>query len=177
MSVLMVILGIIMILLGFGCLFTPLVTLAAAGYFIAIVLIVSGLSGIITGFQFKIYGLNFIVSILALILGVFALVRPGGIETIDTVLIFLFAVWLVVRGAATISLSLNARKLGPGSEWVWGLIVGIICVLLGIYSFVHPSVSAIAIGWLIAFYLIEEGFDIIAMSRVVKQVSDAAKYD
>ncbi len=164
-----------MIVLGCGCLFTPLVTLTAAGYFIAIVLVVSGISGIITGFQFKFYGFNFIVSILALILGVFALVRPGGIETIDSILIFLFGAWLVIRGAASISLSLNYRKLGIGSDWILGLIIGILCVVLGIYSFIHPSVSAIAIGWLIAFYLIEEGIDIIAMSRVIKEISDVVK--
>ena len=176
MYVLMIILGILLILLGIGCAFTPLATLAAAGVFIAIVLVASGICGIITGFQFKVYGLNFVVSILALILGILALVRPGGIKVIDSLLIYLFAIWLVCRGAASIAASLNLRKLGEGNKWILVLIIGILAVALGLYSFVHPSVSAIAVGLLIAFYFIEEGIDIIAMSRVAKEISDAAEY-
>jgi uncharacterized membrane protein HdeD (DUF308 family) len=167
----MLILGILMIVFGVSCACTPIATLAAAGYFIAVVLIVSGISGIITGFRFKIYGFNLVVSILALVLGVLALVRPGGIETIDTVLIYLFAAWLVIKGFYSASLSLKVRKLSVGSEWVLGLITGILGIVLGIYSFVHPNVPAIAIGLLIGFYFIEQGIDIIAMSRVVKHVS------
>lgn len=173
MSVLMVILGILMIICGIGCALTPLATLAAAGYFIAFVLIASGIAGIITGFRFKTYGVNFVVSILAVILGVLALVRPGGVETIDNILIYLFAAWLVVRGASSAALSLKLKKLELGNEWILGLIIGILGIALGIYSFIHPAVPALAIGVLIGLYFIEEGIDIIAMSRVVKQVSDA----
>ena len=175
MSILMVILGVLMIICGVCCAITPLATLAAAGYFIAIVLIASGISGIITGVKFKAYGVNFVVSILAVILGVLALVRPGGIETIDKVLIYLFAGWLVVRGASSISLSLQLKKLELGNDWILGLIIGILGIILGIYSFIHPSIPAVAIGVLIGFYFIEEGIDIIAMSRVVKEVSDAVE--
>ena len=168
MSVLMTVLGVLLIICGVCCACTPLATLAAAGYFIAVVLIVSGVSGIIAGVRFRFYGLNFVVSILAVVLGVIALVRPGGVEAIDKVLIFLLAVWLLIRGCSSVALSLKARRLPFGNGWVWGLIIGIAGILLGIYSFIHPVVPAIAIGLLIALYFIEEGIDIIAMSRVVK---------
>ena len=49
MATLIIILGILMIIFGALCAFTPLATLAAAGFFIAAVLIVSGAMGIITG--------------------------------------------------------------------------------------------------------------------------------
>ena len=173
MSVFMVIMGVLMIICGVCCAFTPLVTMAAAGYFIAILLIASGISGIIAGVRFRFYGLNFAVSILALILGIVALFLPGGIEAIDKVLIILFGVWLLVRGCVSVALSLRARKLRLGNGWILGLIIGILSIVLGIYSFVHPMVSAIAIGLLIAFYFIEEGIDVIAMSRVVKTVTDS----
>lgn len=172
MGILLMILGVLMIVLGISCAVTPLATLAAAGYFIAAVLIVSGVSGIAAGFKYKIYGSSFIVSILALVLGVLALVRPGGIETIDTILIYLFAAWLVVRGISSISLSLRLRKIELGNDWILGLIVGILGIVLGIYSFVHPSVPAITIGLLISFYFIESGIEIIAMGRVVKEITD-----
>jgi uncharacterized membrane protein HdeD (DUF308 family) len=172
MGILMMILGVLLIVLGICCAVTPLTTLVAAGYFIAAVLIVSGVSGIIAGLKYKLYGSNLIVSILALVLGVIALVKPGGIQTIDTILIYLFAAWLVLRGISSISLSLKLRKLELGNDWILGLIVGILGIALGIYSFVHPSVPAVTIGLLIAFYFIETGIDTIAMGRVVKEVTD-----
>lgn len=173
MTILMFILGVLLIICGVCCAFTPLATLVAAGYFIAIVLIVSGAAGIYAGVKFKFYGINFAVSILAVILGVVALVRPGGIEVIDKVLIYLVAVWLLIRGCSSVALSLQVRKLRLGTDWIWGLIIGILGIVLGIYSFVHPAVPAIAIGLLIALYFIEEGIDIIAMSRVVKTLKSA----
>lgn len=172
MGILMMILGVLLIVLGICCAVTPLTTLVAAGYFIAAVLIVSGVSGIIAGLKYKLYGSNLIVSILALVLGVIALVKPGGIQTIDTILIYLFAAWLVLRGISSISLSLQLKKLELGNDWILGLIIGILGIALGIYSFVHPSVPAITIGLLIAFYFIETGIDTIAMGRVVKEVTD-----
>jgi uncharacterized membrane protein HdeD (DUF308 family) len=169
----MTILGVLMIILGFSCAVTPLATFVAAGYFIAVVLISSGLSGIIAWVRFRIYGVNFAVSILALILGILALSRPGGIAVIDTMLIYLFSAWLVVRGAASISFSLKLRKFHTSNGWILGLITGVLGVVLGIYSFVYTSVPAITLGLLISMYFIEEGIGIIAMSRVVKEVSDA----
>jgi uncharacterized membrane protein HdeD (DUF308 family) len=171
----MLILGILLVILGFCCAMTPMATLVAAGYLIAIVLIISGISGILSGLRFKFYGLNFVVSILALILGVLALTRPGGIETIDILLIYLFAAWLLVRGITSVSLSLRLRKLQMGSEWIFGLISGILGIILGVYSFIHPNVPGIAIGLLIGFYFIEEGIDVIAVSRVVKAVSQTVE--
>ena len=168
MGILMTILGVLMIICGVCCAFTPLVTMMAAGYFIAIVLIVSGVCGVITGFQFKLYGVNFVVSILAIVLGVIALVRPGGIEVIDKVLICLFAAWLLIRGCSSVALSLRLRKLRLGNDWIWGLIIGILGIVLGVVSFFQPAIPAIAIGLMIALYLIEEGIDIITMGRVAK---------
>ena len=175
MVILMAILGILLILLGACCAITPLATLTAAGYFIALVLIVSGVSGIYLGVRFRFYGLNFAVSILAVVLGVVALFRPGGIEAIDKVLILLFALWILVRGCSSVALSLRVRRLRLGNDWVWGLIIGILGIVLGVYSLLHPAVPATAIGWLIALYFIAEGIDIIAMSRVVWQLQSAVR--
>ena len=175
MAILMVILGVLLIILGLCCAFTPIATLAAAGYFIAVILIVSGVSGICAGVRFRCYGINFAVSILAVVLGMVALFRPGGIEAIDKVLIFLFAVWLLIRGCSSVALSLRVRKLRLGNDWIWGLIIGILGIILGVYSLINPSVPAVAIGWLIALYFIAEGIDIIAMSRVVKELESAVE--
>lgn len=50
---------------------------------------------------------------------------------------------------------------------VWGLIVGILGVILGIYSFAHPMVTALTAGLLIGFYFIESGIDLIVLAVAV----------
>ena len=47
MSVLFVILGVLLIIGGISCIFTPLATLLSAGYIIGILLLVFGIIGII----------------------------------------------------------------------------------------------------------------------------------
>ncbi|MBQ3389623.1 MAG: DUF308 domain-containing protein [Firmicutes bacterium] len=174
MSFFMLILGIILILGGVCCVFTPLATLAAAGYFIAAVLIVSGAAGIIAGIRYRVFSLNFVACILALALGVLAIVRPGGIEVIDRILIILFAIWLLFRGYSSIALSLKLKKLRVSSAWIWGFIIGVLAIALGIFSFVQPIVPAVTIGMLIGFYFIEEGIGVITTSRVARAMEKGA---
>ena len=169
MSILMSILGILLILLGIGCAVTPVATFMATGYFIAIVLIASGIAGFINAFYFKNYGWNLVASILAVVLGVLAVTRPGGIEIIDGILIYLLGLWFIFRGCVSVYISLKARKLPIGSSWVPALIVGLLGILLGIYSLIHPMVPSIAIGLLIALYLIEQGLDIITVGRISRR--------
>ena len=169
MSILMSILGILLIVLGIYCAFTPAATFMATGYFIAIVLIISGVAGIINAFRFKVFGWNLIAGILAAALGILALTRPGGTEIIDGFLIYLLGIWFIFRGCVSVYLSLKARKLPINNGWSLALITGVLGIILGFYSLIHPMVSAIAIGLLIAMYFIEQGMDIIAISRIIRR--------
>lgn len=169
MSILMSILGILLIILGIICAATPVATFMASGYFIAIVLIVSGVAGIINAFHFKIYGWNLVVSILAAVLGILAISRPGGTEIIDSILIYLLGLWFIFRGCVSVYLSLKARKLPINNGWGLALVVGVLGIILGIYSLIHPMVPAIAIGLLIALFFIEQGMDIITISRISRR--------
>lgn len=175
MATLIMILGILMVIFGALCAFTPLATLTAAGFFIAAVLIVSGVMGIISGIRYRFYGLNFVVSLLALALGVIAVLRPGGIEAIDRLLIILFAIWLLVRGCTSISVSLRLKKLRISSDWIWGFIIGVLAIALGIVSFIQPVIPAMTIGILIGLFFIEEGINTIAMGRVARSMRKAVE--
>lgn len=169
MTILMSILGILLIILGIFCAITPAATFMATGYVIAIILIVSGIAGIINAFYFRFYGWNLVVSILAAVLGVLAITRPGGTEIIDGLLIYLIGLWFILRGCVSVYLAFKVRKLPVNSDWWMPLVVGILGILIGIYSLVHPMVPSIAIGLLIALYLIEQGMDIITVSWIARR--------
>ena len=170
MFILTTILGILLIVLGICCALTPLATFVAAGHLIAIVVIVSGAAGIITAFCLKEYGWNLIVSILAIVLGILAIARPGGIKIIDNLLIYLLGIWLILRGGVSAYLSFKTQKLPTRNKWGLGLIVGILGIVLGVYALIHPLFSAITIGLLVALCFIEQGIDVITFSRMNRKL-------
>ena len=175
MMVVSIILGILLVIGGFSCLFTPLATFLSAGHFITILLLVYGVLGIVRFCTKKAGGLEFFVSILAVIAGVVALTRPGRELVNDRLLLYIIASWLFVQGAVSIILAIQARHERRG--WFWGVIVGILGVLAGVYSFAHPILTAVTAGVLIGFYFIQTGFDMIVLGCAVGAVRDAVEED
>lgn len=163
MKVLTIILGVIMAICGVSCMFTPLITFLEAGYFLSILLLVYGLMAIIRAVTEKKYGLSFLFGILSLILGIVIMVVPGLKLKTDGLLVYIMAVWFLLQGAVSIYLSFKQKKSEEGKGWIWVLIFGILGVLLGIYSLVHPMVMAFTFGILVGIYFIECGINMIVM--------------
>lgn len=169
MTVLFVILGILMILCGISCMFTPLSTFISTGYFIVILMAVFGITGLVWSITKKKYGTTFIFSILSIILSIVLLFFPNLMLLADGVLVYLTAAWFVIQGIVSIVTSVTfTRVLGSGM-WVLQLIVGILGIILGCYSFFHPAVLAISMGFLIGFYFIEAGITTIVFSSVSEE--------
>jgi len=165
MLILTVICGVILMLGGFSCLFHPAATFFETGYFMTILLLVYGIIGIVRVIQKKSHPLELIPSVLAVIFGIIAIFRPGTTLLMDGVMAYLFAAWFVIQGLISIYVSIKVKGIKKG--WYWGLIIGIIALLLGIYSFFHPMVSAVTIGILVGIYLIETGLNMIILATAV----------
>lgn len=155
MSILFIILGILLVIGGFSCLLTPLPTMLAAGYIVGIMLLIYGIATLVRAIQEKEDVLVWIMSILSIIVGIFAIVNPGGTLALDTMIIYLFAADFLVQGIIEIILSIRMRG---EKGWVLGLIAGILSVVLGVYSIIYPSFAAFTIGVLISLYFISRGF-------------------
>jgi len=163
MTVLLIIIGILMIIFGISCMFTPLITFMAAGYFIVILIAVYGVMGLITSISRKRFGTTFAFSIVSLIFAIVILFFPNMMVLSDGILIYLVAAWFVIQGIVSIYTSVAiTRRLGSG-VWVLQLIIGILGVILGCYSFFHPAILAVSIGILIGFYFIETGITTIVL--------------
>ena len=106
MSILSIILGVIMIVGGVFCMFTPFATFLSAGFMIAIMLFMYGIFGVVRFFQKEAGALELISSILAIIVGVIAIVRPGGALVIDGFVLNMVSAWLLVKGLINIIISI-----------------------------------------------------------------------
>jgi len=156
------IMGILLIIGGVTLAATPLITFISAGYFIVILFFVMGIAGIVQGIRSKRYDKKFFFAILSLVLGLVGLLVPGAVAMNNTVLLYLAAGWFFVHGILTILEAIESRKEGATTgEVVLGVILGLLEILVAVYSAMHPSVMAVSIGILIGFYFVESGVNVI----------------
>ncbi len=91
------------------------------------------------------------VSIIGIILGILALVWPGG--TLLTIAI-LFGSYLIAAGVFRLSTAITMDSLSTGVRWLLG-ILGVLIIVAGIVSLANPFQSliilafAIGIGWIL----------------------------
>ncbi len=171
MTVLSIILGILLVIGGFSCMFTPLATFLSTGYYISIMLLVYGIVGLIRFFKKQAGVLEMIVSVLAVIVGIICLIYPGKSLVFDRMVLIMIAAWLIIQGIVSIIVSIRLREVRKG--WYWGVIVGVLGIVAGIYSFAHPVLTAMTAGVLIGWYFIQAGFDLIILGSAADAVKDA----
>lgn len=158
MTVLFIILGILLIAGGFSCIFTPLLTFMNTGYFVVILMFFFGIVGIIKAIAEKRFGVNFVFSILSVLLGGVMLAFPNSLLFAEGVMLIMTAVWFVLMGIVTIFNSVKITKALGSKVWILQLIFGILAVLIGLYSFFQPALMAVSLGVLVGIFFIETGF-------------------
>ena len=171
MAILSIILGIVLIIGGFCCMFTPVATFLSTGLFVCIMMFVYGIVGIVRFIKKDAGGLELLVSILGIIAGLIAIFRPGASLVFDSMVLNLVASWMLVQGVVSIVVSIQSRDQLKG--WFWGVISGALGIIAGIYSFIHPGVTAVAVGVLIGLYFIESGINMIVLGVVLGDVRRA----
>ena len=77
MTVLFIILGVLLVGLGFSCMFTPLLTFMDAGYFIVILVMVYGVFGIISAIRNRRFGIGFVFSIV--VMGIVTIINAATV--------------------------------------------------------------------------------------------------
>lgn len=164
MQIFMIILGVIFILCGLSCMVTPLITVMELGYFFILLLLVYGIARIVRAVSSKEYGLDFVFGILSVILGILILVIPGLKAMTTGMLMYIMAGWFIVQGIVSIYRAVKVKKNDGGSMWIWGICSGVLCLLMGLYSAVHPVVLALTMGLMVGLYFIVSGINMIALS-------------
>ena len=175
MSVLTIILGILMILAGEICLATPVATTFGLMYFYMILMFVTGIIFLVKCFVYKRYGIDLFFAIITILAGGFMLFTPNLSFATTTVLLYITAGWLIFRGIVGVINAFSARKLIGGGLFALSLIVSILVILAGIYSFIHPLVFAGFLGILACCYFIVEGVDMIFLGCIGKQIEHDIK--
>lgn len=174
-TLLYTIMGVLAIIGGISMLATPLLTFVSTGYAIIALFFLNGIVGIIGGISEKRYDKDFFLSILSLILGIVGCIVPGAAAMTNDILLFIAAGWFIIRGILSIVNAFESKKNGAGTfVWILGIVLGVAEIILGVVSFIYPSIAATISGILIGFYFIETGANMIFTgSRIAKGVAEA----
>jgi uncharacterized membrane protein HdeD (DUF308 family) len=91
--------------------------------------------------------------IIALLFGIMALI---SVEFTLFFLVYLFGAYVLIDGIMAIIVSLQERK--ATRAWLVVFLIGIVGIVVGILSFIHPGNVALLIFYLVALWLIIAGF-------------------
>jgi uncharacterized membrane protein HdeD (DUF308 family) len=171
-TILYTVIGILTIIAGISMLATPLLTFLGTGPCIIMLFFINGVAGIARGISESRYDKSFFLAILSLILGIIGVVVPGVAAMNNSILLYMAAGWFCIRGVMTIIGAFASRREGAGTgAMVLGIVLGVIEIILGIYSIAHPAVLAVSLGILIAFYFIETGINMIFLGSAYAQAT------
>ena len=176
MTALMIIFGILMIIGGIACLATPLATTLGIMYVFMIFLFAAGIVFLIRSIAYRRVA-DIIVAILALIAGGFIVFSPNMSFVTEVILLYIVACWFVFRGIFGIVNAASAKKRNVigGGVLALSIIVCVIDILVGIYSFIHPMIFAGLLGIMAAVFFIMEGIDMIVVGCIGSDMNKMAK--
>ena len=91
--------------------------------------------------------------VVAVLFGIMALI---SVEFTLLFLVYLFGAYVLIDGIMAIIASLQERR--SSSAWWVVFLIGIVGIIVGVLSFIHPGNVALLIFYLIAIWLIVAGF-------------------
>lgn len=167
--------GVLLVILGIYCLFTPVITYGVVSWFIAFAMISDGISKIMLWNEFRKIGVKdiwaLISGVLSVALGIALACSNVAQAAVDIFVAYMVACWILIGGIARVVRSFQMRKvqtkldtLALGSNWDIVLITGILMVVLGILCLFNPIVVMVALGWQIGFAMIVGGIGLIAVT-------------
>ena len=168
-----VILGILICTGAFYCLAMPALTFSSISVCFAITMFESAIAYFMLWTEVKRQGgknglliVNAIISLLA------AIILCTDLMTqliVDTMLLTLIAIYMILNGILTIVTSFEIKKAVNNGSWIAVLIMGIMIVIAGGFSFANPLILAITIGIDMGLNILMVGISLIFTSIAYKE--------
>jgi uncharacterized membrane protein HdeD (DUF308 family) len=144
--------GVLALLFGLGALSFPGLTLLVLIVFFGIWALIDGFAALMMAFGESKRLPYILLGLLSVVVGIYALARPGATAL---AVIWLIGIWAVIRGVGEIMAAIHIRKEVVG-EWAIAL-SGVISIVFGLFLLLRPGEGALALAWLIAIYAFVSG--------------------
>ncbi len=168
MRVVTIVLGVLLLVGGIYCIFTPVATYSAMAWLIGLSMLVEGVASVITWSERRRLGIadgwTLAGSIVSIVLGVILLGSYAMQFALDVFIAYFIAIWLVVAGVTRIVAAISARNSPDqvyASGWALQLVLGVIIVILGILYIFNPLSAMIGVGLLMGMSIVFVGVTLI----------------
>lgn len=171
---LVILMGLLMVVGGVYCLFTPVTTFLTTGYIVGVIIFCDAIGNIGAWFNAKKYveisGWYLANAIISLIFGIIIMLSIGMQFAVDMFIVYAVAVWVIMTGISRISMAIRMKqlmnklpKIFNNKKWLGILLFGILMVLFGILCVFKPIVLSSVLGVLIAWFIIFAGASLITL--------------
>lgn len=150
----LLLIGVLMIGMGFYVFMNPLNTILAVAMYIGIVFIISGFSYISTYLASRTSGWFLANGLLDIVIGLFFIANLG---LTAMSLPIMLAFWMAFIGILRIMAAFHMRSLKL-PMWGWPLVFGLLSIVLGFMVLANPVVGKLTITFMVGSYMIMYGF-------------------
>ena len=170
--------GILMVIGGVSCLFTPVSTFLATGYVIGFIMLFDAIGNIFAWFNARKYqeisGWYLVGAIISGVFGLIIMTKPAVQAGLDIFIVYMISTWVIISGVYRIVMSLRIKKLKDAlpqifknKKWVGVLITGILMIVIGIICLFKPIYMSSFLGTMIALVFIFSGANIITLGTFI----------
>ena len=174
-----VIIGVLMIISGLYCLFSPGITYLTLAYAIGIGMILDAVGRISTWWKYRKSGVTdgwmLAGAGLSLVFGIILIGDAAMQITLDVFIAYMGAVWVLLHGVIHIVRALKIHKFRKewdavviGKHWWILLLVGIVTCLFGVLSLMNPGIIMTAVGTFIGLGIVAAGANMIAVAASIR---------
>lgn len=163
--------GVFAVLFGIGAFFWPGLTVAVLVLLYGAYLFVDGILAVLSALARRREGFSwavFLAGLASLVAGGVTLLMPG---VTAIALLYVIAVWAIVRGVFEIIAAFHLRR-ELRNEWLLAL-NGVVTVLFGVVLIAAPGAGVLAVLWLIGTFAIVVGILMIGLGFRLKGMKDA----
>ncbi|MBQ7875551.1 MAG: DUF308 domain-containing protein [Oscillospiraceae bacterium] len=172
MKILAIITGILTAILGIFAFTMPLRTFLGLGWILGALILINGVELIIGAFSGKKDIWQCVLGIIVSVGGGIILFNTVSRVMTDVTLAYLAGFVIVAYGIEMIYSACKGMKQSK-TMGILGIICGILSVLAGGFSIMHPVLTMISVGYLIAFSVIMQGINMIVMAFAIDKAKKA----
>jgi len=174
-----IVLGVLMIVGGLYCLFSPADTYLALAYVIGFSMIVDAVGRLVSWNRYRKAGMAdgwmLADAILSLVFGLLLIGDAALQLSVDVFIAYAAAVWVLVHGVIHIIRAVRIHRFHKdwdtvliGRNWWITLLFGILMALFGVLGLMNPGVIMTAIGIFIGLGIIASGAQMVSAAASIR---------
>lgn len=174
MKTLAIITGILTAILGFLAFTMPLRVFLGLGWILGVLFIINGVELIIGAFTKKTDIWQCILGVVVSIGGGILLFNTLSRVITDIALAYVAGFVIIAYGINAIVSGVKGMKVSK-TAGICGIILGALSVLVGGFSLMHPFVTMISVGYIIATSVVIQGINMIVMAFAVGKIKKSVQ--